>query len=194
MVCKKCGKLINDDENYCSDCAPKESPVDEAVIDTPVTEPEVDSEPIADNEPVADTEPVEEPADTTEEQEEIKRVTKVVDGYGYAILSVILGVVSYFFAYVAHMLLADDGVFSSLVDGALASIIIFIIALILSVCCGIPSIIMCVRSIKTYISAVANDQLKTAPAVLLGIYEAIMTLLAIFTVVAALVIFVVLIF
>lgn len=198
MVCEKCGKIINDDEKYCSDCAPKEAPAEDIALDTsePVESAEAtESVESAENtEFVAESEPVEESDDTAEEQEKIEKKVKTMGGYGYALLSAILGILAYFISYVAYMLLADDGVFSSLVDGAPASIIIFVLAVILSVGIGAVSVIMSIKSIRVFVSAVANDQLKTTHAVVLGVFQAIMTVLAIFSTVMVLVIFAVLIF
>ena len=49
MYCKKCGKFIYTDDDYCSDCAPKETPVALPIAEEPTPEPVVISQPTAES-------------------------------------------------------------------------------------------------------------------------------------------------
>ncbi len=155
MYCKKCGKFIYSDDDYCSDCAPKEVP---AV--TPIIEPTPVAEPIA--EPVKP-----------------QRQGRVMDGFGPALTSTILSIISYAFAYVAYLFLTIGNSMSAIFDdGNVTSITIKVICtiyILIAIGLGIPALVMGIKPIKLFRAAVKNKRVKPIPALILGIYGTVMS-------------------
>ncbi len=175
MYCKKCGKFIYSDDDYCSDCAPKEAPVNTPAVDVSAPEPVVVAEPVA------------QPDYTPAEPTKPKREGRVMDGFGPAITGVILSIISFSLAYVAFLFLTMNGImgmFDEDISG-MALEIICIIYIIIALGMAIPSLIMGIKSIRLFRSAIANKRVKPIPAFILGIYGTIMSGLSILMVGAA---------
>ncbi len=155
MYCKKCGKFIYSDDDYCNDCVPKEATVDTPAVDRP--------EPVTVREPVAQT------AYTPAESAKPKREGRVMDGFGPALTSVILGgevaaplaTAAYFLSVL--FLASEDSI-----QYGVASIICAVY-IVIAIALAIPSLVMGIKSIKLFKSAVANGRVKPIPALILGI-------------------------
>ncbi len=162
MYCKKCGKFICTDDDYCSDCVPKQAP--EAV---PVVEPTHVAEPIA--------EPIYTPCEPAKPQ----RQGRVMDGFGAALTSTILGIYSFSFGYVAYLFMTLNGVMGSIFGGdevsGIAIKAVCAIYILIAVGLGIPALVMGIKSIKLFRSAVKNKRVKPIPALILGIYGTVMS-------------------
>lgn len=153
MYCRNCGKFIENDSDYCTDCAPKEAPVEAVSVEEPVAEPVVET--------VEDAEPV-----------QPKKEGKVMDGFGPALTSTILGIVAFSIAYVAYLFFTMDGILSinSYGGPTILMIVMGVIFTIVAIALAIPSLVMGIKSIKLFKSAVANNRAKPIPALILGIY------------------------
>ncbi len=181
MFCNKCGKPIESDDGYCTDCGPKEESVN--TVTTDMSEVETESELESDVESDTDAEYSDE-IEEQQEQDEPKKEGRVVDGLACAVACVILGIISYFFTYVAYMLITADGFVGAFTDEpTLAMTIIGIALIIIAMGIAVPSVILGVHSIRLYISAVTNNKVKPVPALVLGIYGAVMMALELLMVV-----------
>ncbi len=159
----KCGKYIGNDDVYCSDCAPKQAPAAAPVVEERKPEPVIVHEPVA------------QPTYTTAEPVKPKREGRVMDGFGPALTSHILGSFAYTFAYMAYIYATMGDVLWNVMEmptnifSALC-----IIFSILAIGFAIPTLILGIKSIKFFRAAVLNKRVKPIPALVLGIYSTAM--------------------
>ncbi len=159
MYCKKCGKFIYSDDDYCSDCAPAATPTPEPVV---ITEPVVTPTPVVT--------PISEPAFAPSVNPvQTKRQGRVMDGFGPALTSVILSIVAYVFTFIGYIyaIVGTDTESELVVAG--------IVMAVIGVGFAIPSLILGIKSIKCFRYAVANKRVKPIPALVLGIYGTAMS-------------------
>lgn len=157
MYCKKCGKFIYNDDDYCSDCAPTEAPAAAPIVEAPTPEPIIESAPIA------------EPVCTPVEPSKTQRQGRVMDGFGPALTSVILSsqvatplaVAAYFLSV---LFLASEDRIQYVVASIICAVYI-----VIAIALAIPSLVMGIKSIKLFKSAAANGRVKPIPALILGI-------------------------
>lgn len=175
MYCMKCGKFIGTDDVYCSDCAPKEAPAAAPVVEpTPVVEP------------------IAEPVYTYYEPVKPQRQGRVMDGFGPALTSTILSIFSFALAYVSYLFLTIEGMmdFGGDIEAGIAVKAVCIVYIIIALGVGIPALVMGIKSIKLFRSAVKNKRVKPIPALALGIYGTYMSGSALIMVVSAFLMFV----
>ncbi len=162
MYCKKCGKFIETESDYCNDCAPKEAPVETVVVEESAVET------------------VAEPVCVPAEPVQPKKEGKVMDGFGPALASTILGNIAYVCAYVAYLLYSMDGVMSVNTYGPTIAMIVFgVIFTIVAIALVIPALVMGIKSINLFRYAVANKRVKPIPALILGIDATVVSVSAI---------------
>ena len=149
MYCKKCGKFIETESDYCNDCSPKEVPIETVAVEGSVAEPVcIPAEPV-----------------------KPERQGRVMDGFGPALTSVILGgEVAAPLATAAYMLLLMGSMMRAFGDASgIALKAVCIIYVIIAIGFGIPSLVMGIKSIKLFRSAADNNRVKPIPALILGI-------------------------
>ena len=183
MYCTRCGKKIDYDAFVCNECVKQEQEAF-AEVKTEESAPALEATPeTVTEEPVADTataEPVQEPAqepvnpqptytapnnqqyyysnpNTSYQQPQPTTGNPRMNGFGKALASTILGIFSYIFCFVAIEVAAFE-----LAESA---VVLFLMALGMA----IPSLIMGIKSIKTFTSAPKQGLPRPIATLVLGI-------------------------
>ena len=177
MYCRKCGKFIDYDADYCDECVKAEQ--DSAVTGEPVTPPTVES--------TFYQQPNQQPYnnyynpygqqvpptyyDYTNQNQQQNNQAMKKNGFGKALTATILGGIGFFIAYIILMSIYselmnyinyDSYYYMDFVAEGLTGFILTLPA-------GIISLVFGTKSINTFKSTVAKYKVKPVPTLILGI-------------------------